>query len=59
MGSFNRSSHRTVAIQPMTAIASSEEMNVLPNQSSIWPRSRATSRLADAMAIREIPVPST
>ena len=34
-GSFTRSSHTTVAIHPTTAIANSQEINALPNQSSI------------------------
>lgn len=43
-GSFGIS-QITVAIQPNNAIASSQQMKLLPNQSSICPRSSAISRV--------------
>ena len=58
IGSFSRISHTTVAIHPITPIASIQQMKELPNQSSIWPRSNATSNAADAKAISAMPMPS-
>ncbi len=58
IGSFSRISHTTVAIHPSTPIPCIQQIKELSNQSSIWPRSNATSKAAGAKAISAIPIPS-
>src|SRR6202161_903730 len=57
-GSGWRHSQTIAKTRAAIAIAKKQMMKLLSNQSSVWPRSRTTSRQAKAIATEKIPQPS-
>src|SRR5882762_6397572 len=57
-GSGCRHSQNAAAISATAAIEKNKTMKRLSNQSSVWPRSRTTSKHAKPRATRKIPRPS-